>query len=60
MSRTKKKDYTRAKAFCRSCRNHGSCEYCEGNRLIQSTRAEARADDEERTDACVVPEEPAD
>jgi hypothetical protein len=27
-----RKPYSKAKAVDRSCRNHGSCSYCEGNR----------------------------
>lgn len=33
----KRKPYYRSKAIDPSCRNHGSCEYCESNRL-HSTR----------------------
>ena len=29
----KRKKYYRAKAYCTSCRNHGGCDYCKGNRL---------------------------
>lgn len=28
----KRKPYRRSKRFDRSCRNHGSCGYCEGSR----------------------------
>lgn len=27
-----RKPYTGGKAFARSCRNHGCCSFCEGNR----------------------------
>lgn len=27
-----RKEYTGGKAFARSCRNHGTCSFCEGNR----------------------------
>lgn len=27
-----RKPYTGAKRLCKSCRNHGGCSYCEGNR----------------------------
>lgn len=27
-----RKKYTGAKAICCSCRNHGGCSWCEGNR----------------------------
>jgi hypothetical protein len=33
MARTIKQKYRGSKAFDRSCRNHGSCSYCENNRL---------------------------
>ena len=32
MGKTKKAEYTKSKRFDRSCRNHGNCGYCEGNR----------------------------
>lgn len=35
-----RKPYTRAKAIDRTCRNHGSCEWCKGNRLYQQNKAE--------------------
>jgi len=35
MSRTYKKPYTKSKAFDKSCRCHGGCAYCEGNRSYQ-------------------------
>lgn len=31
--REKRKPYRGAKAIARSCRNHGACEWCRGNRL---------------------------
>ena len=33
-----RKQYTGAKAIDRTCRNHGSCEWCKGNRLHQQLR----------------------
>lgn len=33
MSRTKKKPLRGSKAFDRTCRNHGGCPWCLGNRL---------------------------
>jgi hypothetical protein len=38
MSRTRKAEYTGSKRFDRTCRNHGSCDYCRENRLIQSRK----------------------
>jgi hypothetical protein len=30
-----RKPYTGGKAFARSCRNHGVCSFCEGNRRFK-------------------------
>jgi hypothetical protein len=38
MSRTKKHPYTGAKRVSKNCRNHGSCEWCRGNRLHNTER----------------------
>jgi hypothetical protein len=40
----KRKPYRKSKAFDSTCRNHGSCSYCEGNRLVQRKKAEEEAD----------------
>lgn len=32
MSRTRRRAYTGAKRYVRSCRNHGSCDYCKNTR----------------------------
>lgn len=37
----KRKPYYGSKAFDSSCRNHGSCGYCEGNRRYQEKKAKA-------------------
>jgi len=38
----KRKQYTGAKAIDKTCRNHGSCEYCKSNRLhIQERNKQA-------------------
>ena len=34
----KRKPYRGSKRVDRTCRNHGSCPHCEGNRTIQSKR----------------------
>ena len=34
----KRKPYYRSQAIDRTCRNHGTCEYCKGNRLYRSNR----------------------
>ena len=39
MSRTKKRKRTGSKAFDRTCRNHGGCPRCLGNRLHKHKRA---------------------
>jgi hypothetical protein len=44
MSRTKRKDKTGAKSVSSNCRNHGSCEYCKGNRLHKHKRKEVSDD----------------
>ena len=42
----KRKPYTKAKAVCRSCRNHGDCPWCEGNRLNKQTAMKKIAEKE--------------
>jgi len=39
-----RKKYHGSKRFDRSCRNHGNCPYCEGNRLYQARKEEEKAD----------------
>lgn len=29
----RRKQYRGVKAYCKMCRNHGSCDYCRDNRL---------------------------
>lgn len=36
----KRKPYRRAKAVDATCRNHGTCPYCKGNRTYQRIRTE--------------------
>lgn len=43
----RRKPYRRSKAFDRTCRNHGSCPWCRGNRLHAKQRDEAKARDME-------------
>lgn len=38
MSRTVKKSYTGSKRFDKTCRNHGGCPYCEGNRTYSNRK----------------------
>lgn len=42
----KRKQYRKSKVFDRSCRNHGSCGYCEDNRAYRSKRLIEACDDE--------------
>jgi len=34
----KRAPFRKSKRFDRTCRNHGSCPYCEGNRTFQSEK----------------------
>lgn len=43
MSRTKKQPYRGSRRFDRSCRNHGSCGYCFGNRMHNHHKKEMAA-----------------
>lgn len=43
MSRTHRKPYTGSKATDRTCRNHGSCAWCRGNRTAGNRRREDAA-----------------
>jgi hypothetical protein len=47
MSRSKKKEYPKKfdpRRFSHSCRNHGSCGYCERNRIFFDRKAREKAD----------------
>lgn len=44
MARTRKKAYTGSKKFDKTCRNHGSCPYCERNRRIKELRDKETAE----------------
>ena len=39
-----RRPYTGAKAIDRTCRNHGSCEWCQGNRQYASRKKEEAAE----------------
>lgn len=43
----KRKPYRGSKAFDHTCRNHGSCSYCESNRTIFDKKARARVEGQE-------------
>jgi len=36
--KTKRKSYRGSKAFDCSCRNHGSCSWCQGNRMHNTNK----------------------
>ena len=38
--KVKRKPYKGAKAVDKTCRNHGDCEFCKGNRLYQRRKVE--------------------
>jgi hypothetical protein len=38
----KRKQFRKSKAFDRTCRNHGSCPWCEGNRTFQARKEHKR------------------
>ena len=39
-----RKRFYRAKYYDRSCRCHGGCKWCEGNRLFQFRKAKSRVE----------------
>lgn len=43
--REHRKPYTKSKAIDKTCRNHGDCPYCKGNRLYQAQKELDKADD---------------
>ena len=40
----KRKQYRGGKAIDRTCRNHGSCEWCKGNREYSNRKREVGVD----------------
>lgn len=46
-----RKPYKGSKRFDRTCRNHGSCDYCKGNRLYQTHKALDRCKDKLKGDS---------
>lgn len=42
----KRKSYKGAKAVDHTCRNHGSCEWCKGNRSYENCKKELRIEQE--------------
>jgi hypothetical protein len=45
----RRKQFQKSKAFDRTCRNHGSCPYCESNRTIQAQKEQKRIESFEET-----------
>ena len=45
-----RKPYRRSKAIDASCRNHGDCPICKGNRLYHRTKDEERMKAREEDD----------
>lgn len=43
-NKEKRKQYTGGKAIDKRCRNHGGCEWCEGNRKHSRTKREIAAE----------------
>lgn len=39
----KRKPWMDSRAIAKSCRNHGDCEFCKGNRLYGRRRLEEKA-----------------
>lgn len=46
--KTKRKPYRGSKAFDYSCRNHGGCPWCEGNRLHNDKVKRKKSEEELR------------
>ena len=43
-----RRHYRKSKRFDRTCRNHGSCHYCESNRTASGVAKRRAADDKIR------------
>ncbi len=39
-----RKPFTGAKSICKSCRNHGGCPWCEGNRKYKYKKVEEKTE----------------
>lgn len=39
----KRKPWMDSRAIAKSCRNHGTCEFCKGNRLYKRRKLEEKA-----------------
>lgn len=47
MSRTIKRPYRKSRAFATSCRSHGGCPWCEGNRTHATAKRLLSAEEQE-------------
>lgn len=47
--KSKPKIYRKSRSFDKTCRNHGSCSYCERNRLYNRNKTEIESLDELRS-----------
>lgn len=48
--KTKRKPYRGSKSFDYSCRNHGTCEWCKGNRTYKNMKRELQSKEYEKED----------
>lgn len=48
MARTRKQPYRGSRRFDSSCRSHGGCSWCEGNRFHGTRKRELSAEDQLR------------
>ncbi|MBQ3414831.1 MAG: hypothetical protein IJH39_05695 [Clostridia bacterium] len=49
-NKTKRKPYRGSKSFDYSCRNHGTCEWCKGNRTYKNVKRELQSKEYEKED----------
>ena len=57
----KRKQFRKSKRFDRTCRNHGKCPWCEGNRTFQARKEHFRIQSLEKleySEEVTEPEEP--
>lgn len=43
----KRKPYRGSKAIDKTCRNHGGCDWCQGNRTIANAKEQLKMDSKE-------------
>lgn len=49
-NKIKRKSYRGSKSFDYSCRNHGTCEWCKGNRTYKNVKRELQSKEYEKED----------